>query len=173
MEKTVIKGGVRGLVTLAMLMSLSFILGKFLQIPIGDSIRISFENLPILLAGIIYGPVAGAVTGALADLLGCFLKGYAIIPLITVAAGAIGLMAGLMRRMIKGNSYINILLITIVPHITGSMIIKSIALHFAYGHPWEMLVIRIPIYLATAAVEAFFIYTFYRRNLMKHLGGRS
>lgn len=172
MEKTIIKGGVRGLVTLAMLMSLSFILGKFLQIPIGDSIRISFENLPILLAGIIYGPVAGMITGVLADLLGCFLKGYAIIPLITIAAGVIGFLAGLMRRLIRGNSYISILLIALVPHITGSMIIKSIALNLAYGQPWAILAIRIPIYIVTAAAEAFLIYTIYRKNLMKHLGGK-
>ena len=101
MEKSVIKGGVKGLVTLAMLMALSIVLGKFLNIPIGDSIRISFENLPLILSGILFGPVAGMITAVCADLLGCLLRGYAIIPLITVAAGVIGLLSGLMSKLVK------------------------------------------------------------------------
>lgn len=173
MEKSVIKGGVKGLVTLAMFVALSVVLGKFLQIPVGDSIRISFENLPLILAGVLYGPVAGLITAVCADLLGCFLRGYAIIPLITIAAGIIGLMSGIMRKLVKGNSYIKILAITIVPHILGSIILKSIALHFTYGQPWQLLALRLPIYLATAAAEAFIIYTFYSKNLMKYIGGKS
>ena len=173
MEKSVIKGGVKGLVTLAMLMALSIVLGKFLNIPIGDSIRISFENLPLILAGILFGPVAGMITAVCADLLGCFLRGYAIIPLITVAAGIIGILSGLTRKLVKGNSYLRILLITIVPHIAGSIILKSIALHYTYGQPWQVLALRVPVYICTALAEAFVIYTFYRKNLMKYLGGKS
>ncbi len=172
MEKSVIKGGVRGLVTLSMFMALSIVFGKFLIIPIGDSIRISFENLPLILAGMLYGPVAGIITAVCADLLGCFLRGYNIIPLITVAAGIIGLISGLLRKFIKGNSYIKLLLITLPTHIIGSMVLKSVALYITYGQPWQILVLRIPIYLATAAIEAYIIYVFYRKNLMKHLGGK-
>ena len=68
-------GSVQGLCFAAILAAMSLILGKFLQIPnpFQEFIRISFENLPVMLAGIAMGPVVGALVGTVADLLGCFL----------------------------------------------------------------------------------------------------
>ena len=36
--------------------------------------------------GLWLGPVAGGVCGLCADIIGCFMKGYAVNPFITVAA---------------------------------------------------------------------------------------
>ena len=54
----VVFGNVRVLCFAAMLAAMSLIIGKFLQIPnpFQNIIRISFENLPLLLAGITMGP---------------------------------------------------------------------------------------------------------------------
>ena len=68
------------LVVCAFLVALSIVCGKFLAIPVGEILRFSFENLPILFAGLAFGPVAGALVGVCADLLGCVLRGYAINP---------------------------------------------------------------------------------------------
>ena len=68
-------GNLRVMICAALLAALSIVLGKFLQIPnpFQDFIRISFENTPIIMAGMFFGPFVGAVTGAVADLLGCVI----------------------------------------------------------------------------------------------------
>ena len=93
----------RALCLAGLLAAMSLILGKFLQIPspISQVVRISFENLPIILAGLTLGPVAGAMTGVVADLVGCALYGYAINPMITLGAAAVGLVAGLVGVLAK------------------------------------------------------------------------
>ena len=67
----------RALCLAALLAAMSMILGKFLQIPtpFAEFVRISFENLPVILAGLVLGPLAGAMTGAVADLVGCLAYG--------------------------------------------------------------------------------------------------
>ena len=97
-RSTSMKFNTKTIIRLALFAAISIILGKYLQIPIGDSIRISFENLSIILAGYLYGPFAGALCGAVADLLGCLFKGYAINPLITFAAIVIGTCAGIFGK---------------------------------------------------------------------------
>ena len=74
----------------AILAAFSIILGKYLAINVGENFRFSMENLPILLAGLYLGPLAGAIVGAVADLVGCLLVGYAINPIITLGAVSIG-----------------------------------------------------------------------------------
>ena len=41
--------------------------------PPNESLRISFGNIPVLLSGLLGGPVAGALVGAVADIIGCDL----------------------------------------------------------------------------------------------------
>ena len=50
--------------------------------------------IAVLLAAVVFGPGAGFAVGAVADIIGGVLAGYAINPLITLGAGAIGLVAG-------------------------------------------------------------------------------
>ena len=59
---------------------MSIVLGKLLVFNITDSIRISLENLPLLMAGIFFGPFIGAAVGAGADIIGCLIVGYSINP---------------------------------------------------------------------------------------------
>ena len=51
----------------------------------------------VLLAALLFGPWAGFAVGVVADMIGGGLAGYAINPLITLGAGAIGLAAGFAR----------------------------------------------------------------------------
>ena len=63
--------------TIGLLVGISVILTRFLGVmmPLGgiQALRLSFGHLPIMLAGILLGPAAGAITGALADLIGGIL----------------------------------------------------------------------------------------------------
>lgn len=154
---------IRRLAAFAVLAAASIVLGKLLQIPIGNTIRISLENLPIIFAGIVFGPAAGVAVGVVADIVGCLIVGYAINPIITMGAVVVGLTAGIAALPKKSGepsmSYPRILLAVACAHIIGSMITKSIGLHIAFNTPWTYLLsTRIPIYFINIAVESALIF---------------
>ena len=78
------------MVTAALLVALSTVASRFLSIntPI---IRIGFGWLPILLAGLLYGPGWGFIVGALADFIGANLFPFGpYFPGFTLSAGLSG-----------------------------------------------------------------------------------
>lgn len=138
-------GELRVICFAAMLAAMSLILGKFLQIPnpFQEFIRISFENLPIILSGIAFGPFVGAMTGTVADLLGCLLYGYAINPLVTLGAAAVGLLSGAVSHyMVIGSGrrvmLWRVVLSAVIAHLIGSVFIKSMGLAAWYLGSYNM-----------------------------------
>ena len=162
-------GGFRGrelrfAVTAAILAALSIVLGKFAAIPIGDSIRISFENLPLILCSVLLGPIWGMGAAIVADLLGCVLRGYAIIPLITVAQAMIGLLPGVLTRFVfRRTTAPTVAISAAIAHIVCSMGLKTYALSATYGTPFfSLLPWRVLTYLAVGALEAYLCATLLR-----------
>ena len=105
---------VRVLAIGAMLAAMSIVCGKVLAFNLGNVLRISFENLPILLGGMIFGPVWGAVIGVVADLVGCLLVGYAVNPVVTLGAAVIGTVGGLTWRLSQKLPYGVSVLLTVL-----------------------------------------------------------
>ena len=155
-------GNTKTLIVSALLVAMSIVLGKFGAINIGNSIRIGFGGMPIQMAGIFFGPVIGAVVGLVADVAGCLIKGYSINPIITLGSTCIGLFSGLMfhyaLKPIKKALLPKIAISTVTAHAIGSMIITSLGLYVYYHTPFETLILRVPIYLITAAAETAVIY---------------
>ena len=60
------------LAVLALLTALSVVLSRFLSIQTPVT-KIGFSFLPIAFAGVLFGPVGGALAGGLADLIGALL----------------------------------------------------------------------------------------------------
>ena len=160
------RGRVLMLTLCALFAALSIVLGKYLSIKT-DLFRISFENLTVLMAGVFFGPVAGILTGACADLVGCVLVGYSINPIITLGAASIGGVSGLCSKLfgaVKGRVaplFISVML----AHTVGSMIIKTFGLWVYYRQPFAILVWRVPLYVVIGALEFYIIYL-----LMKNRG---
>ena len=144
-------------VTAAILSALSIVLGKFAAIPIGDSIRISFENLPLILCSVLVGPVWGFGAAVVADLLGCLLRGYAVIPLITVAQAMIGLLPGVFTRFVfRRTTAPTVAIGAAISHVVCSMGLKTFALSATYGTPFlTLLPLRVLTYLGIGALEAY------------------
>ncbi len=154
------------LARLAVLAAVSIILGKFLSIKIEPWGRLSFENLTILLGGFAYGPLAGALCGIVADLLGCVLYGYAINPIITLGAAAVGLMAGFFGTrgvMPVPHLWLSVLL----GHILGSCIIKSVGIYVFYSTPLETLALRVPFYIVSGGLEYLILGIIFRTKTLK------
>ena len=76
---------VKTLVFMALLIAMHLVLTRVLVIDLG-AYRISVGSVTTILAGLWLGPIAGGVCGLCADIIGCFMKGYAVNPFITVAA---------------------------------------------------------------------------------------
>ena len=157
----------------ALLSAISIVCGKYLAFNMGEFLRFSFENLPIIFAGAAFGSVVGAAVGAVADLVGCLLVGYSINPIVTLGAAAIGALAGLYRyvRFFKGGRLWDILKISstvATAHLIGSVVIKSFGLSVFYDMPLIILMLwRLLNYLIVGVLEGFILYHLLRNKSIR------
>ena len=161
---------IKALTTAAMLTAMSVIVGilckSFLNFG-GGLFRITFENLPIILTGILYGPIVGGAVGAATDLISYFLSPQTYPPnlIVTLGATMVGVVAGLIAKfVIKKRGYAQIIVSGSVAHIVGSMIIKPIGLFQFYQ--WSVL-FRIPLYLVIAPIEIVILCLLYRNSAFR------
>ncbi len=160
---------------MALLTALSVIIGWVCKMYFTfGAIRITFENLPIILAGIALGPIAGGVVGAAADIISALLSGFAINPLITLGAAAVGIVAGVVSRPIYNRKgFIKTLAVTMCAHGVGSVLLKSFALWKTMGYALPLCLLRIPTYLLIGTIEAYLIYNLMKnKHLAAKLGGK-
>lgn len=70
-----------------------------------SGLRISFGEIPIMLAGVLFGPAGGALTGLAADLVGYMLNpfGGPYFPGFTLSAALTGLIPGLILFKKRGS----------------------------------------------------------------------
>ena len=165
---------VHAMVFAAILVAIS-VTGKLFAINIGEALRISYESLPIVMSGIIFGPFAAFLVGICSDLCGCLAVGYAVNPIITLGAGAIGLVSGTVSLLAK-NKFSPILLIIsdVAGHIVGSIIIKTIGIYIYYGAEkgfWWLLYSRIGTYVPVVIFEiVIFLFLLTNKHIKKELG---
>ncbi len=149
--------------------ALSIVFGKLLQIPIGDSLRISFENLPILCAAFCFGPWIASLVGVVADLVGCLIVGFAINPIITLGAALIGFCAGLFFRLFSDKrGFFGVMLSVLPAHLIASVLVKSLGLYLYFGTPFAVLALRLPIYLITGLLESLILYELSKTPLFRN-----
>lgn len=161
----------------AMMVSVSVILGWIGRTYFtfgGGNIRITFENMPIIFCGMTFGPLIGFAVGVLCDLVSCLVAPQpTILPLITLGAGAVGLLSGLVSLFFKKENRRK-LFSTIVSsfsgHLVGSVIIKSIALYYYYGQPlWFAMATRALTYAFICGAEIFILYVVFKNREIKKL----
>ncbi len=155
-------GNIRVMAISALLTALSIVLGKYLAVNITDSLRVSFENLPIIMAGLFFGPLIGGVVGAASDMIGCLMVGYSMNPIITLGACLIGVISGTigMYAFPKKENWRatpRVFIPVMAAHIVCSMGIKSLGMIVYFGTPWEILIMRVPIYICTGIAEGYLI----------------
>lgn len=135
----------------------------------GDgSVRLTFENIPIILSGIWFGPAVGLAVGASSDVISALLSGYSINPIITVGSAFVGIASGVLSSYVikEKKGFLSYLIISVCAHTVGSVIIKSYGL-WLYGYA-VLMQIRIPLYIVISVTEAYIIYI-----ISKNTGVRS
>ena len=95
------------LVKAAVLAAISIILTRVLSImvPLGGmpALRLGFGSMPIMISGMLFGPIIGALTGIVADLVGVALNsmGGSFFPGFTLSAATTGVISGVLFHTIK------------------------------------------------------------------------
>ena len=153
----------------AFLAALSIVCGKYLALPVGNVLRFSFENLPILLAGMMFGPITGALVGIVADVLGCVMVAYTINPLVTLGAACIGLLGGVLFRLTKKLPLLwQTCLTVILTHLVASVIVKTFGLTAYYDMPFHILLLwRLLNYAVVGVVEWLLLYTILKNQALR------
>ena len=91
----------QNLVMMAALIAMQIILARFLGIQVSETLRVSFESIPVILAGMWLGPVPGAVVAVLADLLGTIISGYGVwFPPLVLGPMMVGILSGVSTKYI-------------------------------------------------------------------------
>ncbi len=166
----------KALVCCAMLAALSIVMARVFSFATPDGVRWSADKFPLFLAGMLFGPVMGALTGFTADFLGSLLQ-FGFNPMLCPPAILYGLFGGLLRWYIQKNpSVLRLALSYLCPVVLGSILYQSCMLAYFYfdGVYFEGLLY----YLSTRAVqfsimlvvEVLIIYTLMRLNVFTHLG---
>lgn len=91
----------RNLAMMGALIAMQIILARFLSIQASDILRISFESVPIILAGMWLGPLSGAIVALVADILGTIIHGYGVwFPPIALGPILVGVISGLSTKYV-------------------------------------------------------------------------
>ncbi len=165
---------------LALLTALSILLGKYLAIRGGDVMRFSLENMPIIFAGMVFGPIAGGAVGLVADLLGCVMVGYTVNPVITIGGVAIGVISGLyyyINSKLPFTTPITVAITVGIAHLIGSVIIKTFGLAVYYDMPLiELMLWRLVNYTIVGVLDGVVVYALLNNKGVKmqiqNMGGK-
>lgn len=168
------KKSIKILTLAAMLTAMSVVIGMFCKTFLNFGLglfRITFENLPIILSGIMFGPIIGGVVGVAGDLVSYLLSPQVYPPnlVVTCGAAAVGIISGIISRfVIKKHGYLQIIVSGALAHVVGSMIIKTVGLFQFYS--WAVLW-RIPLYILIGFAEILLICMLYKNATFRRLLG--
>ena len=155
-----------------MLVAMSVIIGTFCKtfMNFGAGLfRITFENLPIILSGILFGPICGAVVGIATDLVSYLLSPQIYPPnlVVTLGAAAVGYVSGFISHVIiKKRGYARIIFSAGFAHVIGSMMIKPIGLFAFYGFA---VLWRIPLYFVIMPIEIILLCLLYKNAAFRKI----
>ncbi|MBR3893977.1 MAG: folate family ECF transporter S component [Clostridia bacterium] len=172
-KKTSVFQSLRSLTVAAMLTAISVIIGIFCKnfLNFGNGLfRVTFENLPVLLSGMLFGPLVGGLVGVASDMISYLLSNQVYPPNLIVTAGAflIGFLSGALSRLPIRREVPRVILSASVAHLVGSVIVKSIGLYQYYG---VLVLWRIPLYLLITSVEILLLCLLLRRKSIQRLIG--
>lgn len=157
----------------ALLTALSVILARLLTIIPSEISRFSLEAVPILLAGLLFGPVPGAAVGFAADFIGCLFSPYGYNPIFCLPPILYGLWAGLLRGYVWARPTIWRTALAVFPAaLCGSVLWQSAALALVYGGEAKLaffltrLASRSIQFAVTGVIDTAAVWLLLRRNAL-------
>ena len=162
----------------ALLAALGVVMARLFGLMPNEFSRFSIEAVPTVIAGILFGPVAGGLVGFTADLVGCLFSGYGYNPLFCIPPILYGVCGGLFRSLLVKKMNFWTILLTLLPAIVvGSILWQSFALTYVYannGAFMQNLLVRLGArsvqFAITMVVDAVIIHLLFRTKVFKHMG---
>ena len=159
----------------AMLVGISVAIGYFCRVYLtfGAFVRVTFENLPIILSGVLFGPLYGLVVGTCTDLISSLASAQPINPIITVGAACVGLVSGTVTvflKKIKVKRFVKRILPCVLAHIVGCIVIKTVGLklyYFPEASFWYLFGIRLLVYSIICVLECVIISALMKNKYIK------
>ena len=157
----------------ALLTALSVILARLLTIIPSEISRFSLEAVPILLAGLLFGPVPGAAVGFAADFIGCLFSPFGYNPIFCLPPILYGLWAGLLRGYVWTKPTVWRVALAVFPAaLCGSVLWQSAALTLVYGGEAKLaffltrLASRSIQFAVTGVIDTAAVWLLLRRNAL-------
>ena len=123
---------VRAIACCALLAALSIVMARLLSFATPDGVRWSLDKFPLFLAGMLFGPVMGAMTGFVADTIGSLMQ-FGFNPFFCPPPILYGLFGGLFRLFLaKKCSMLRLGFSYLFPIVLGSILYQSCALSAFY-----------------------------------------
>ena len=123
------------LAVMGVLVAMEVIIAQFVTFRPTQSMKLSLDFIPIVIAGILFGPVPAMIVGLLADILGAFLFPVGpYFPGFTVTAALTGLLYGALLH--KSQSMPRIAAAVGLQQWVLSLLLNSFWLHILYGWPY-------------------------------------
>ncbi|MDL2257732.1 folate family ECF transporter S component [Eubacteriales bacterium OttesenSCG-928-K08] len=137
------------IVVCGLLCAIGVVLGGLLSVPAFPlgvySVKISLANLPVILSGVLFGPLYGAIVGGLTDFLQALLfpKG-AFVPWFTLVSTLFGLIPGLFFRHGEKVTFPRLAAAVVSGQVVGSLLLNTLLMVWLYGLPfWSLLPTRL------------------------------
>lgn len=121
---------------------LTRVFGFVLPVAGVGALRISFGEIPLILAGILFGPLAGALTGLASDLMGYMLNSFGapFFPGFAISATITGLLPGLILFKRRGRLSIwQIGAAVLLTDLIAGVILNTFWLTILYGQGFFVL----------------------------------
>ncbi len=157
----------------ALLTALSVVLARLLTVIPSEVSRFSLEAVPILLAGLLFGPLPGGAVGFAADLIGCLFSPYGYNPIFCLPPILYGLWAGLVRRYVWEKPTVWRVALAVFPAaLCGSVLWQSMALALVYGGEAKLpffltrLAARSVQFAVTGCIDTVLVWLLARRNAL-------
>lgn len=120
----------RNLTLMAALIAIQIILARFFSIQT-ETLRVGFESIPVILAGMWLGPVCGAIVAVVADVLGTIVQGYgAWFPPLVLGPLSVGILSGISTKYIFRSSLAET---RDIPKVIATVVVVSILNSFLFG----------------------------------------
>ena len=162
----------------ALLAALSVVLARMIIPMPNASTRFSIEAIPIFMAGMLFGPVAGALVGFCADFVGCLFSAFGYNPLFSLPPVLYGLFGGIFQAWLrKGVSIPRLTVAFAFPVVVGSILYQSAALAFVYNSKGNFgasliyfLTTRSVQFAVTMVLDIIIIYVLFRSKMFDRMG---
>ena len=161
----------------AMLAALSVALARLAGLMPEESSRFSIEAIPMFMAGMLFGPLAGGLVGFAADFVGCLFSPYGFNPIFCVPPILYGVFGGVFRYFLAKKVSVPRLIVSLLPPVVlGSVLYQSFALAFVYFSStfMEGLILKLSTrtvqFAITMVLDAVVIFFIFKARIFDRLG---